>query len=115
MLSSARIASAVVIINGDMNADKIAMLQRFDVPGHMSAALIGVGNGPAPLNLQITITRFRNGFGPARMHTQTVVMDGSGQTIRTFDTESLTMRGGSKTSRLRLIAQHNVDNIAAAL
>ena len=115
LLGAGQVALVQVQLSPDLAADKVRMLMNNNVPGEMQRVLTGLGSGPTPYTLVTTITRFRNGgFGPARMHTQTVVYEPSGQIVRQFDKESMSMRGG-KLSRLIRIAQHNVQGIADAL
>jgi len=115
VLATGHVASVQVLLAPELEADKVQMLVNNDVPGEMARVLTGIGGGPTPLTLQIHITQFRNGFGPARIHTRTVVYEPSGAVVRDFENESMTMRGGNKTSRLVRIAQHNVQAIADSL
>lgn len=115
VLASGHVASVQVLLAPELEADKVAMLVNNNVPGEMARVLTGIGSGPTPLTLQIYITQFRNGFGPARMHTRTIVYEPSGAVVRDFENESMTMRGGSKSSRLVRISQHNVQAIADSL
>jgi hypothetical protein len=115
VLASGHVASVQVLLAPELESDKVAMLVNNNVPGEMARVLTGVGGGPTPLTLQIYITQFRNGFGPARMHTRTIVYEPSGAVVRDFENESMTMRGGSKSSRLVRISQHNVQAIADSL
>lgn len=115
VLLAGHLASVQILLASELEADKVAMLVNYDVPGEMSRVLTGLGSGQIPFAAHIYITQFRNGFGPARMHTRTIVYDPSGAVVRDFESESMTMRGGSKGSRLLRITQHNVQSIADAL
>lgn len=115
VLASGHVASVQVLLAQDLEQDKVAMLVNNNVPGEMARVLTGIGSAGTPLTLQIYITQFRNGFGPARMHTRTIVYAPSGAVVRDFETESLSMHGGSKGARLLRITQHNVQAIADGL
>ena len=115
VLLGGHVASVQVVLVPELEQDKVAMLVNNDVPGEMARVLTGIGQAGTPLTLQIYITQFRNGFGPARMHTRTIVYAPSGAVVRDFETESLSMRGGSKGARLLRITQHNVQAIADGL
>ncbi len=81
----------------------------------MSNALSGLGSPGTPYHVNIFISQFRNGFGPARLHTQITVSDPSGAVVHAFETDSTTIRGGSRSKRLQIIVQDGVDQIAAGL
>jgi hypothetical protein len=115
LLLAGHVASVQVFLAPELQADKVRMLVNNNVPNEMSRVLTGLGNGQIPFTAQIYITQFRNGFGPARMHTRTIVYDPSGAVVRDFESESMSMRGGSKGARLLRITQHNVQSIADAL
>lgn len=110
-LASGQIASVQVTV-ADMNADRVEMLQRYNIPWEMQQVLTGLGNGPHPLHVQILITEFRNHqWGPARMHTQVQVMDQNGQTVRVFETDSTSV-GSGRTSKVRAVAQDTCRRVA---
>ena len=109
------VASVQVMLAPELAADKVAMLANNNVPGEMARVLTGLGQGQVPFNVHIYITQFRNGFGPVRMHTRTIVYDPAGAVVRDFESDSTSLRGGSKTSRLIRITQHNVQLIADGL
>ena len=116
VLATGHVASVQIVLVPELEADKVAMLVNNNVPGEMARVLTGIGQAGTPLTLQIYITQFRNGsFGPARMHTRTVVYAPSGAVVRDFQSESLSMRGGSTGARLLRITQHNVQAIADGL
>ena len=115
VLFAGHLASVQIMLAPELEADKVAMLVNYDVPGEMSRVLTGLGSGQIPFAAHVYITQFRNGFGPARMHTRTIVYDPSGAVVRDFESESLSMRGGSKGARMLRITQHNVQSIADAL
>lgn len=116
VLATGHVASVQIVLVPELEADKVAMLVNNNVPGEMARVLTGIGQAGTPLTLQIYITQFRNGsFGPARMHTRTVVYAPSGAVVRDFENESMSMRGGSTGARLLRITQHNVQAIADAL
>lgn len=115
ILLAGHVASVQVMLASELQADKVAMLVNNNVPAEMSRVLTGLGSGQVPFTAHVYITQFRNGFGPARMHTRTIVYDPNGAVVRDFESESLSMRGGSKGARLLRITQHNVQSIADAL
>jgi len=115
LLLAGHVSSVQVFLAPELEQDKVAMLMNNNVPFEMSRVLTGLGSGQIPFTAQIYITQFRNGFGPARMHTRTIVYDPSGAVVRDFEAESMTMRGGSKGARLVRISQHNVQSIADGL
>ena len=116
VLATGHVASVQVLLAQDLEQDKVAMLVNNNVPGEMARVLTGIGSAGTPLTLQIYITQFRNGgFGPARMHTRTIVYAPAGTVGRDFESGSMTMRGGSKGARLLRITQHNVQAIADGL
>lgn len=114
-LMGGAIANVQVNYNVDLEADKTAMLDRYGVPAAMQQVLLGLGNGAPTYTLRIDIMAFRNGFGPAMMRATVYLVDGGGQTVRTFEVSSFTLRGGSKPSRLRRISQDIVQQIADGL
>ena len=115
VLAGGHIALVQTQVSVEIPEDRVRMLTKFHVPEEMQRVMTGLGAGPTPYTLQITITRFRNGrYGPARMHTQSVVFDPSGQVVRSFENEAVSVRG-SRETRLERIAQTNLQGIADAL
>jgi hypothetical protein len=86
VLATGHVASVQVLLAPELASDKVAMLVNNNVPGEMARVLTGVGSGPTPLTLQIYITQFRNGIGPARMHTRTIVYEPSARWCATSRT-----------------------------
>lgn len=111
---------AVVQVSlAQMAADKVRMLQRFNIPQlvqqRVSESFMQVGrfDPAAGLTVQVVFTGFRNPrYGPALMEAQVQVIDGSGQVLRAFQVGEVTNRVASRTSRLRVMTQSIVSQIA---
>ncbi|MBO6938435.1 MAG: hypothetical protein JJ863_25935 [Deltaproteobacteria bacterium] len=94
-----------------LDAKMVRVLQKYQVAPEMERVLalsLGTGQpGGATVNVVITSIRWSN-WGPSRMHTQTTVVGPDGAVLKTFETESVTMR----SKAIKPVAQDTVQQVA---
>lgn len=105
-----------VVYGNQIPGDRLRLLDRYQVPGHMAAALRAsypAGQGPF---VRVILTQFRSGrWGPTRMHAVVQVLDPAQNVLAQFDTDSTTIRGGDRGGRIQAVAQDIVNQVAAQL
>ncbi len=105
------ITAVTVVESPALNAKQVRVLQKYQVAMEMERVLglsLNAGQpGGATVNVVITSVRWSN-YGPSRMHSQTTVVGPDGAVLKTFESESVTMR----SKALRPVAQDQVQQIA---
>ena len=93
----------------DLDAKKIAVLDRYKMKDVFVAALRGSFATGGDSTLHVTITQFRTGgYGPTRMHAEAKVMDASGAVIKSTEADSTSVMRGVAS-----VAQEVVNKIGA--
>jgi len=105
------ISAVSVTVSPTMDARQAAVLNKYQVAPEMERVLslsLGAGQpGGATVNVAVTSIRYSN-WGPSRMHCQTTVLGPDGAVLKTFETESVTMR----SKALKRVAQDQVQQLA---
>jgi len=105
------ISAVTVTESPALDAKQVRVLQKYQVAPEMQRVLglsLNAGQpGGATVNVVITSIRWSN-WGPSRMHTQITVVGPDGAVLKTFETESVTMR----SKAIRPVAQDTVQQIA---
>ncbi len=97
--------------------DRMRMLDRFDVAGHMQRALAGsFPAGPGP-RMHVVITEFRSGrWGPTRMHATAHLIDPSGAEVSQLQGDATAvMHRADRPQLIQMVAQQCVEQIAGQL
>ena len=105
------ITAITVTESPTLDAKQVKVLRKYQVAPEMQRVLglsMNAGQpGGATVNVVITSIRWSN-WGPSRMHTQTTVVGPDGAVLKTFETESVTMR----SKAIKPVAQDTVQQIA---
>ena len=110
------VSEVAVTLDDEIKGDKRTVLNKLDATTHIKNALeqsFAGGEGPS---LQVAITQFRTGgFGPSRMHMVGKLVDSTGAIVKEVESDSTSMRGGNKATRVRRVAQQCVDRLVAEI
>lgn len=114
--------AAVQVVTTELAPDKLRMLDKFDVPGTVQRTLtdsLGQGgylDASAPLRVEVYLNEFRNPkYGPAFLGALVRVVDANGQPVKQLEVREQTSRMVSRTSRLGIITQGVVTQVAQQL
>jgi len=106
------ITTVTVSVAPEMNADQQRVLAKYQVDAEMervlNMSLNATGQqGGATVNVVLTSIRHST-FGPSRMHSTTTVLGPDGAVLKTFESESVSMR----SKALKPVAQDHVQQVA---
>lgn len=109
-----------VSIDASMPPDRAKVLQKTQTAEQLQQAILAsFANGGAQrpggvtLNAQIHVYRISN-WGPSRLGVQVTITDAAGGVVKTFTTESASVRGGSTKARTQRLAQELVQKVVDA-